>query len=120
MAKKLGGLERIEEKKAIQAIQDINIFVEALENYNKDNGRYPNTQQGLKALIEKLKLGKIPKSWGTEGYLEKNIVPKDPWGNDYFYLSPGVHNKNFDIVSYGADALPGGKQDINSWNLDLN
>ena len=109
---KVSGLERIEEKKANQAKQDINILIEALESYRKDNGGYPDTEQGLKALIEKPTLSKIPKSWRAEGYLEKGIVPKDPWGNDYIYLSPGFRNKNFDIWSYGADGLPGGKQDI--------
>jgi type II secretory pathway pseudopilin PulG len=53
------------------------------------------------------------------GYLEKGKVPKDPWGREYLYLSPGVHG-DYDIISYGADGAPGGQgddQDINSWEI---
>ena len=45
-------------------------------------------------------------------------MPKDPWSNDYVYISPGT-NSDFDIISYGADGVPGGENehmDINNWD----
>ena len=64
--------------------------------------------------------GNIPKKWKKGGYLAKKQIPKDPWGNDYVYLSPGVHD-DFDITSYGGDGVAGGEgvnKDINSWEID--
>jgi general secretion pathway protein G len=54
------------------------------------------------------------------GYLEKGKVPKDPWGHDFIYLSPGLHSE-FDIVSYGSDGIEGGEgkdADVESWNIE--
>ena len=92
----------------------------ALKLYKLDNGIYPGTEQGLQALIEPPQSGNIPKNWRKGGYLEKSKVPKDPWGNDYVYLSPGVHG-DFDIMCYGADGIPGGEdenKDINNWEIE--
>ncbi len=64
--------------------------------------------------------GELPKAWRKGGYLEKGKVPKDPWGNEYVYLSPGLHG-DFDLVSYGADGQPGGEdrnEDVNSWESE--
>jgi general secretion pathway protein G len=52
--------------------------------------------------------------------LEKGKVPKDPWGNDFVYLSPGLKG-DFDIISYGLDGVPGGEEenkDINNWEIE--
>ncbi|MBW2614264.1 MAG: type II secretion system protein GspG, partial [Deltaproteobacteria bacterium] len=64
--------------------------------------------------------GNVPKGYRDSGYLEKGRVPRDPWENEFVYLSPGV-NGEYDIVSYGADGIPGGEgknKDIKSWELD--
>ena len=92
----------------------------ALKLYKMDNSVYPSTEQGLQALVEKPESGTIPRKWRKGGYLEKGIVPKDPWGNEYIFLSPGVHG-DYDIISYGADGVPGGEdenKDINSWEVE--
>jgi general secretion pathway protein G len=92
----------------------------ALKLYKLDNGSYPSTEQGLQALVEMPESGTIPKKWKKGGYLEKGKVPNDPWGNDFVYLSPGLKG-DFDIISYGADGVPGGEdenKDINNWELD--
>lgn len=92
----------------------------ALKLYKLDNGFYPSTEQGLQALVEAPSVGRLPKKWRQGGYLEKGKLPKDPWGYDYIYLSPGVHG-DFDIISYGADGEPGGEsedKDINNWEDD--
>jgi general secretion pathway protein G len=92
----------------------------ALQLYKLDTGNYPGTEQGLQALVEAPATGTLAKSWREGGYLEKGKVPKDPWGNDYVYLSPGTRG-DFDLISYGADGTSGGdgkNEDINNWDLE--
>ncbi|MGE5239188.1 MAG: type II secretion system major pseudopilin GspG [Chloroflexota bacterium] len=94
-------------------------FETALKLYKLDNGSYPDTQQGLEALIEKPTSGRIPQNYREGGYLEQKKIPLDPWGNPYVYVSPGLHG-DFDIISYGADGKEGGEgtdADITNWNL---
>ena len=101
-----------------KAKMDINAIKGALAMYKLDNSAYPTTEQGLDALVSKPTSGKIPKKWNPDGYLSK--VPKDPWDNEYLYLSPGSHG-DFDIVCLGADGEMGGQDfnaDIYSWELD--
>jgi general secretion pathway protein G len=92
----------------------------ALRMYKLDNGFYPSTDQGLEALIAPPTTGRVPAKWREGGYLESNRVPLDPWGNRFFYLSPGQHG-DFDLGSRGADGEIGGDgydRDINSWELE--
>lgn len=92
----------------------------ALKLYKLDNGNYPTTEQGLKALVEAPGVGQLAKNWRAGGYLEKGKVPKDPWDRDYVYISPGAHG-DYDLSSYGADGEPGGEgknKDINSWESE--
>ena len=90
----------------------IELFGTALDAFRLDVGRYPTTEEGLKALRE------IPS--GVENwrgpYLPKEI-PSDSWGRRYIYKCPGEHGE-YDIISYGADGVQGGEgenQDIVSW-----
>lgn len=90
----------------------------ALKLYKLDNGSYPSTEQGLNALVTKPTVGVIPKTYKEGGYLESKSVPKDAWGNDYLYVSPGEHG-DYDLFSYGADGAKGGEgknADITSWD----
>jgi general secretion pathway protein G len=90
----------------------------ALKLYKLDNGAYPGTEQGLQALVTKPTAGVIPKSYKDGGYLESKSVPKDAWGNDFLYVSPGEHG-DYDLFSYGADGVRGGdgkNSDITSWD----
>ncbi len=109
-----------EEAKQTKARVQIENLGSALKMYKIDNGKYPSTEQGLEALVTLPQSGDIPKKWKKGGYLAKKAIPKDPWGNEYVYLSPGVHD-DFDIVSYGEDGTPGGEdsnRDINSWEVE--
>jgi general secretion pathway protein G len=111
---------RPEEAKELKAKLQIESIETALKLYKLDNGAYPDTEQGLQALIEKPETGTLPKKWRTGGYLEKGKLPKDPWGNDFIYLSPGAHGE-YDLSSYGADGVQGGEdknKDINSWEIE--
>jgi general secretion pathway protein G len=111
---------RPEEARRMKARVQIESIETALKLYKLDNGSYPSTEQGLEALVEAPTVGQLPRAWREGGYLEKGRVPKDPWENEYVYLSPGVHG-DFDISSYGADGEPGGEdnnKDINNWELE--
>ena len=113
-------MSRPGEAKQVKARMDIQNLETALKLYKLDNGNYPSTEQGLQALVEKPESGIIPKKWKDGGYLEKGKVPSDPWGNDFVYLSPGLKS-DFDIISYGADGVPGGEsedKDINNWEIE--
>jgi general secretion pathway protein G len=95
---------------------DIATLMQALKLYKLDNQRYPTTEQGLQALMTKPTTGPVSNAWKTGGYVEK--LPKDPWGNAYQYLSPGIHGE-VDIFTFGADGQPGGTgedADIGSWD----
>jgi len=108
---------RPEEARRMKAKIQIESIMTALKLYRLDNGEYPSTEQGLEALVEPPTVGQLPKAWRKGGYLEKGKIPKDPWGNDYIYLCPGLHD-DFDLMSYSADGEPGGEDnnaDINSW-----
>ena len=107
---------RTEEAKRTQALLQIKNIEQALQLFKLDNGFYPETQQGIEALVREPEIGRIPKNYRQGGYIDR--VPKDPWGNPYVYLSPGLHG-DYDISSYGADEVQGGEgedADINSWD----
>ena len=89
----------------------------ALDLYRLHNSRYPSTEQGLKALLEKPEIGIIPKNWNGP-YLRGKNLPQDGWGSPYRYLS--VDGKNYEVISLGADGIDGGTDldaDINSRDL---
>jgi general secretion pathway protein G len=111
---------RPEEAKQLKAALQIESLETALKLYKLDSGSYPDTEQGLEALVEMPETGNIPTKWREGGYLEKGRVPKDPWENAFVYLSPGIHG-DYDIISYGADGVPGGEdknKDINNWEIE--
>jgi len=108
---------RPDEARIVAAKQDIASIRQALNLYRLDNVRYPTTEQGLQALVEKPTSGPIPGNWKAGGYLER--LPNDPWGTPYQYLNPGLRGE-VDIFSLGADGAPGGEgnnADIGSWEL---
>ena len=110
---------RTDEAKVTAAQVQIKNFETALKLFKIDNGYYPETQQGLDALIEKPTTGRIPNKYREGGYLELKRIPLDPWGNPYVYVCPGIHG-DYDIMSYGADGKEGGDgydADITSWNM---
>lgn len=107
-------LNRQDQALVTKAVADIRSISSQLALYKLDNFNYPTTSQGLEALVSNPGNEK-----GWRGYLDK--LPKDPWGNDYQYMSPGQKSQDFDIWSYGADGTSGGSgpaTDIGNWNLD--
>jgi len=111
-------LSEPEKARRTKAQIQIRSFEEALASFKLDNGFFPSTEQGLQALVEKPRTGKIPAHYRVKGYIKK--IPADPWNNQYIYLSPGIHD-DYDIISYGPDGASGGDgddADINSWEIE--
>jgi general secretion pathway protein G len=97
-------MDRPDTARLVKAKSDIRAIESALNLYKLDNFNYPTTDQGLEALVPK--------------YIDR--LSKDPWGNPYLYLSPGLHG-DIDVYTLGADGLQGGTDknaDIGNWNLE--
>jgi general secretion pathway protein G len=110
--------KRPEDARVTKAKIEISNLEQALELYYLDNGMYPSTEQGLRALVEKPQVGDIPQNWKEGGYLAKGRLPADPWGHEYVYVSPGNHNSDYDLYSLGKDGQEGGEEydaDITNW-----
>ncbi len=108
-------MDNPDKARVVKAKQDVRVIKNQLDLYRLHNYRYPTTEQGLEALVQK---PAEAAHWQDGGYLDK--LPKDPWGKPYQYLSPGQHG-DIDIYSLGADGQPGGEgtdADIGTWNLD--
>lgn len=106
---------RPDEARMAAAKQDIFTIMQSLKLYKLDNRRYPTTEQGLAALVQKPSQAPLPQNWSAGGYLER--LPNDPWGQPYQYLNPGLHGE-IDVMSFGADGQPGGQgvdADIGNW-----
>ena len=95
---------RPDQAKVTVARGDLKAIASALEMYRLDNRRYPDTQQGLEALVQHPPSG--ADNWNPEGYLGR--LPIDPWGKPYLYLAPGS-KAGYDLWSYGADGREGGE-----------
>lgn len=109
---------RPDEARVIKVKSDLRAIESALKLYKLDNYLYPTTDQGLESLVTKPSSQPEPRQWKEGGYLDR--MPKDPWGNPYLYLSPGVHGE-IDLWSQGADGQPGGMgvgTDIGNWQLE--
>ena len=93
---------RVDKARQQDAQAQIELLGQALDLYRLEKHKYPTTDEGLEAITP---------------YLKKSL-PKDPWGNDYNYQSPGKEGRGYDLVSYGADNTEGGEEndmDIVSW-----
>lgn len=107
-------MDNPDKARVIKARNDVRALVSALNLYRLENFRYPSGDAGLEALVNPPDSG----NGGSSGYLDK--VPRDPWGNEYQYLNPGVRGE-IDVLSYGRDGAPGGEgfdADIGSWDLN--
>jgi general secretion pathway protein G len=91
--------------KRVKAQADISEIKTGLDRYYLDAGSYPTSDQGLGALVAAPQTGNnVPANYEAGGYLQS--VPKDPWGNNYFYQSDG---NSYVLKSFGADGVEGGE-----------
>ncbi len=97
----IGQGERAKEKLTCVQMKSLK---NALDSFKVQEGRYPSTEEGLKALIKNPDPKKY-KSYPKEGFLGSNKLPKDPWGNEYIYVN---EDGKVDIISLGADGKEGG------------
>ncbi len=108
---------RVDDAQITKAKAEIMNIENAMKFYRLDNFRYPSSEQGVEALVNKPADPSV-KNWKSGGYLAR--VPNDPWGNRYLYLNPGTQGE-IDIYTLGADARPGGEginADIGNWSLE--
>lgn len=103
-------MDRPEDARRTKAQMDIATIKTALRLYRVDNGSYPTTEQGLRALVVQ---PEDARHWREGGYFEDGEIPKDPWNNDYIYELDA--NDKPIITSFGRDGLPGG----NKYNADI-
>ena len=100
------------------AKSQLQVFALALDAYQIDNGEYPSSDQGLQSLRTVPTSGDVPTNW--KGPYLRQLIPLDPWGRPYIYVSPGIANPNsYDLYSLGKDGQVGGdgeNADITSWN----
>ncbi len=114
VAPKLSGRGKQAKKDAARVDIESNIST-ALDMYELDNGDYPTTEQGLRALLEKPNSAPEPMQWNGP-YLKKKKLPTDPWKKNYVYVAPGGHNTNeYDLYSYGPDGVES-EDDIVNWD----
>lgn len=102
---------RADQARVTKAKSDVRALTAALNLYRLDHLRYPPGDTGLEALVN-------PPPGAAANYIQS--IPKDPWGNPYQYVNPGVHGE-IDVLSYGADGAPGGDgfdADIGSWETE--
>lgn len=107
---------RIDDAAIAKAKQDIRAYETALNLFRLDNFKYPTTEQGLRALVERPSDSTI-RNWKQGGYIDS--MRNDPWGNEYQYVYPGSHGKEFDLYTLGADGQEGGEginADIANWD----
>lgn len=107
----LGNQERANQQKVIA---DIVALENALAQYHLDNNRYPTTEQGLEALVNRPNLDPQPRNYRNGGYIRR--LPQDPYGNDYLLLNPGEYS-DVDIFSPGPDGQSGTDDDYGSWMI---
>ncbi len=109
-------INRIDDAQSVKVRQDLRSIESALKLYRLDNFRYPDTEDGLDALVTP---PQDPNArWPAGGYLDR--LPKDPWDQPYQYLHPGNQGE-FDVYTLGRDGQQGGEgldADMGNWTLD--
>src|SRR5690606_14493929 len=109
-------MDNLDKANVQKARADFSSLQTALKLYRIDNFTYPTTEQGLEALVTKPSIAPVPRNYKESGYID--TLNKDPWGNDYQYMSPGEGHE-YDIYSLGADGVSGGEgqnADISVWD----
>lgn len=109
-------MDNLDKANVQKARADFSAIQTALKLYRIDNFNYPSTEQGLEALVSKTSIAPVPRNFKSGGYLDS--LNKDPWGNEYQYMSP-ADGHEYDIYSLGADGVTGGdgqNADISVWD----
>lgn len=105
-------MSRPDEAKKVRVKQDVATLESALDLYRLDNGFYPSQNQGLEALVSPPSTPPIPQHWKQGGYIKR--LPVDPWGREYMFANPGVHNE-IDIYSLGPEGNESEENILGNW-----
>ena len=106
---------QIDKANVTNAKGQISRIDQALQFYKLDNKRFPNSDQGLHALVNKPSAAPVPKNYDPAGYIKSDAL-MDPWDEPFQYRQPGEHNPyTYDIWSFGPDGVEGGEDDITNW-----
>ena len=105
-------LSQFEKSKVKTTQLQMDALKTALQDYYLDNGSYPTTEQGLKALVDKPSSSPEPANYSPDGYLKGKTLPKDSWGRDFIYEADGA---SYTLESYGKDGKAGGTD----YDLDI-
>lgn len=105
---------KLDEARRVKVAGDLQQIKTNLLMYQAQNGFYPSSAQGLKALVQKPESEPRPRNWRQ---LDSE-VPRDPWDLEYVYVQPGKHNpKDYDIFSAGPDRNPDTEEDnLGNWD----
>lgn len=110
-------IDRLNEGQVSAAKSQIKNYATLLEDYRRYCNRYPSTDEGLDALIEK-PAESTCKRYPPNGFIQGGKLQDDPWGAPYEYESE--NGRSYVIRSFGRDGQPGGDgfdADINSKDL---
>lgn len=100
--------DSLREGKQQSAIIQMQSMKGRLQEFRRHCGQYPTTEQGLEALVRKPTTGPECKRYAPNGYIEQTEVPKDPWDNNFDYVSDG---KTFTLKTFGRDGVEGGEDE---------
>jgi len=104
---------RSEDARKTAAKTQVTNIASAVRMFEVDVGRYPSSDEGIRALMEAPGNAK-----GWKGPYMEQEIKEDPWGNPYVYKQPGTHNPNgIDIYSMGPNGVDGDDDDIGNWQV---
>lgn len=107
--------KRIEDARVARTRSDIRVIENALQQYQIYCQDVPSQADGLKALVSEPSNPEHRERWQKKGPFLQHGVPKDGWGRDYIYRTPGRHSKDFDLLSVGKDGKEGTDDDVCNW-----
>ncbi len=99
--------DQLHEGRVKSAKIQMKAFESQLKEFRRKCFFYPETEQGLDALLTKPDSGRECKNYPPSGFVEADEIPLDPWDGEYVYTSDG---RSFNIISYGADGVEGGEE----------
>lgn len=102
-----------EAKRKLVCVQMKSIYDSSLDMFKIDNGVYPSTSEGIKALAENPDEEIYP-NYSSSAYFKDSKIPKDSWGSDFIYIND---EESIEIISLGADRKEGGKDEAKDIKL---
>jgi general secretion pathway protein G len=107
---------RIDKAKVTATKANLKMLHNAVNQFKLDTGQFPSEELGLIELVEQ---PTDVTEWSPGGYLETTDIPKDAWGNEFYYQRYTESGKPFVIISWGANGEEGGEgEDLDLYSTD--